>query len=107
MLQLTGFLLQTQRCATDGKVGHHLLWDLKSALTQLHRLHLLLEALHISQQTLQKQAEFTWFQSDIKLQCAKASIQGAQRDNEGCMTSYFNVVWLPVSEPAVLLDSGV
>ena len=71
VLQLTGFLLQTQRCATDGKVGHHLLWDLQSTLTQLHGLHLLLEALHISQQTLQKQGKFVLCETVNKIQCAK------------------------------------
>lgn len=47
MLQLTGLLLQTQCRATDRKIVHDLLWDQQSALTQLHGLHLLLEAIHI------------------------------------------------------------
>lgn len=55
MLQLTGLVLQPQGGAADGQVGHHLLWDSQRALTQLHGLHLLLEALHIGQKTLQKQ----------------------------------------------------
>lgn len=55
MLQLTGLLLQTQRCAADCKAGHHLLRDLQSTLTHLHCLYLLLETLHIGQKTLQTQ----------------------------------------------------
>lgn len=58
MLQLTSFLLQTKSCATNSQVGHHLLWDLQGALAQLHRLHLLLEALHVGQQPLQTQKKF-------------------------------------------------
>lgn len=54
VLQLTGFLLQTESGATDGKTGDHLLWNSESALTFLHGLHLLLEVLHVQQQTLKK-----------------------------------------------------
>lgn len=54
VLQLTGFLLQTQCRAADCKIVHDLLWDQQSALTQLHCLHLLLEAIHICQQALDK-----------------------------------------------------
>lgn len=47
VLQLTGLLLQTQCRATDCEIVHDFLWDQQSTLTQLHGLHLLLEAIHI------------------------------------------------------------
>ena len=52
VLQLAGLLLQTQCRAADGQVGHHLLGHAQRTLTHLHRLHQLLEALHIRQETL-------------------------------------------------------
>ena len=52
VLQLAGLLLQAQRCAANGQVGHHLLGHAQRTLTHLHRLHQLLEALHVRQETL-------------------------------------------------------
>lgn len=54
MLQLAGFLLQGLSCAADWQTGHYLLWQPEGALTLLHCHHLLLEALHLHQQTLQE-----------------------------------------------------
>lgn len=52
MLQLAGLLLQALSSAADGQAGHYLLWQPEGALTLLHHGDLLLEALHLHQQTL-------------------------------------------------------
>lgn len=54
VLQLAGLLLQVKSGATDRQAVHPLLWHAKCTLAGLHCIHLLLKALHVGQQMLQK-----------------------------------------------------
>lgn len=55
VLQPAGFLLEAHGSAADGQAGDHFLWDTQRTLTPLHRMHLLLEGLHLAQQALKTQ----------------------------------------------------
>lgn len=54
VLQLAGLLLQSLSCAANWQASQYFLWQPEGALTLLHSDHLVLEALHFHQETLER-----------------------------------------------------